>query len=222
MVRDKKKWEETKKEFKKDLENPLLWGYFLIMIVLAILFSVKKDEDFRLISLVIFIVLQTGYLIFLSKKGEKRLNWIYLILFVFYLIIYFFAINKNISALTISVLAFVFLAVGWLWGISYTTLKDKRIPLIVSYIVFVGASILFFSLIFSVFNASLQNKILDPDGRQIQGMVEYVWFSAGNFYMNNFGEKPYGMSKSFSYFEMAFSLIIHTIIISREIERRKR
>lgn len=46
-----------------------------------------------------------------------------------------------------------------------------------------------------------------------EGAWNYVSFSSSMFYSNMFGEVPFGISKLFSHVELAFSFVVHIIVL---------
>jgi len=212
-----------KKETLKGILNPLFLVYGLLMILFGILFFKINSNIFRIISLILFIILQLVYNIKIGKKEDKIFNWAYFLIFFVYLIIYSFLQFGQTKIAVIGFIALPFIGIIGTVLVSWNNLiNSKRVRgIIVHYILMAILIILLFSMIFILTGINEKNKIQDSDLRTIKGAGEYIWFSAGNFYTCNFGEHPYGLSKYISYLEMMISFIFHVIILNWILNNKK-
>lgn len=222
IVKDPKKWEETKEKIKKELTNPFFWTYILFITLFAIIFVKVNIPLIKTIALLGLIIFQLTYNLKTWNKDLKIFNWIIFAVFILYFIMYVSMKMGEINTTLISLIIFFLIVVGGGIIISFINLKKSRtiFGIILNYIIFSAVIILLFSLIFTMTTNVQENQILDSDGKKIISSTEYIWYSIGNFYNINFGETPYGVSKSISYFEIAFSFIFHLGIFEWILRKR--
>jgi hypothetical protein len=224
LIKDKVKLKLAKEEVRQELKSCIFWIYLGSMILFGVLFIFIKDSLFRIIALLGLIVLQLIYNIKQKNKEWDIFNWVYFIVFSIYFIIYA-SLQLGIFEITaIGLISLPFLLISGGLIISYINLKksDSTTGKIITYFLFVLLIILLFSMLFLLTNTNEKNKIIDSEKNTINKGIEYIWFSAGNFYMCNFGEKPFGFSKTLSYFEMMISMIIHVIILGKIMKNGKK
>ena len=221
MVKDKKKWKKAKKEMKEELKSKTFWIYISVMLILSIIFIVLEIKTIKAFALFGLVITQIIYN--LKYEKEKFLGWASASILIIYLIIYISTLAGEFNITIFSILILMYSTMGYLTIKSFLDLnKSKHIlEITLNYILLSILVILLFGMFFNLTTISEKNKILNKENENINKAIEYIWFSAGNFYMSNFGESPHGWSKTISYIEMMLSMIIHVILIAKVIREIK-
>ena len=176
-----------------------------------------------MIGLIGFIIIHL-YAIKEKNLLSRIFGAIYTFIFIFYLIIYLSMAVGEINITVVSIIIFTIILLLGSVTIYFLILNKSKniISITLGYLGLALSIILLFGFIFSILGMNADNQIKGPDNQSIKGVWNYVGFSASSFYAINFGEVPQGISRVFSYIEIAISFIIHIIILGGIINSPKK
>ncbi|MBI3026788.1 hypothetical protein HYY70_01630 [Candidatus Woesearchaeota archaeon] len=205
----------------EEFRNPWFWFYLISLVIFTFVWFIPIP--WKTINIVGAFGTVISQLIFnLKAKMDEKISifsrfirWAYFIVLLLFAITYTSAILKEI---TISVITLLITFGAILLGaviLNFSNLFKSRWPwgIISSYLALAFTSIFLFGFIFTITSALDSSKIVDPTGKSIDGAWNYVSFSSSIFYSNTFGEVPSGISKLFAHIELAFSFIVHIIVL---------
>ena len=224
MIKDKERWGNFKKEFKEEIGDRWFIGYFISMMVLGILLSVKiKSPTINEIIFILFPLVQVLYNIKskTAKESKNSLRWWFFSFLVIASILYISAINKEIALIVPLFLAMVILIFLGTLILSFKNLFDSKSikQIIFSYLLFAFVVILLFGFTYALGSGWNQNKIIDNEQKVITNAWDFVYFSSSVFYSNVMGYYPYGISRLITQIESASSFIIHIILLGYVLKR---
>lgn len=206
--------DKMKGQIPKELRNKWFFYFLVSSAISLICFSLIKSPPLNTISLFLLIVSLFYYNIRVKSEDffQYFIKWTYFVLilllgFSYGLIIYFNIIDTAafmlIIAISVILLSFVVINILNLWN------SRKPILIIISYLLLAISVILSFSLLFTGSDIRWLK-----DNSKVSNWWDFVYFSASLFYANTFGDiLPFGYSRLLVILELAFSFIIHIIIL---------
>lgn len=217
-----------KEEVLEELKDKWFWAYLIGILGFTIIFAKVPYTSFKIIAGFGVAVSQLIYnirIIFLKKDSffPSFLRWSYFIILLLFVTTYTAAIVKDIMVSIILLLTAFGIIILSALVISFINLwKSKNVYLIIiTYLFFAFTAIVFFGYIFSIAVGFEGSQILNSDGVELEGAWNYVSFSSSVFYTNTFGEIPLGWPKLIAHFELAFSAVIHIIVLGMIINSLK-
>lgn len=215
---DEKKFEDTIFE---EIRNPWFWFYLVSLAIFTIVWFIPIP--WKTVNIIGAFGTVGSQLIYnLKVKMDEKIpifskfiRWAYFVVLLLFAITYTSAILKEIS---ISILTLLTTFGAILLGaviLNFSNLFKSRWPwgIIISYLALAFTSILLFGFIFTITSALDSSEIVDQGGNKLEGAWNYVSFSSSIFYSNTFGEVPSGISKLFAHIELAFSFVVHIIVL---------
>ncbi|MBI3027747.1 hypothetical protein HYY70_06580 [Candidatus Woesearchaeota archaeon] len=208
-------------KFQTEFSNLWFWTYLGLIILFTTVWFLKiPSETFKILAAFGLAISQLIYNLKVKIDEEAKvypnfLRWSYFILLLLFAIVYTSAVLKEITISIITLLITFGAILLSTLILNFSNLwKSKSIFwIIIFYLALAFTSIILFGYIFTIISSFEDSRILDSKGQPIKGAWEYVYFSSSVFYSNTFGETPNGLSKLFVQIELAFSFIVHIIVL---------
>lgn len=212
-----------------EFKNKWFWIYLFSLVIVLIVFNLFKSNKFFNVSSLFFLaliqIIYGSYQFWLNKKSkfyQKYMSLLYgLYLGTFALINLAINFSEVIIALTILFSFFGILI------ITFTSILFKKLwesnslkNLILFYILFSLSFNFMFAFSYTLTSTNLTDAIIDSNGKQIEGTLNYVLFSYSVYYGSVTEYFPRGISYLISIIQVSLSFILHIIGLGSIVKRK--
>jgi hypothetical protein len=223
------KWTQIKTELLAEARTVNWCGVVLYIIALALLFLVWNYVPGKTAKIIAVWGFVTTQLVCNLKMKEARRNaflsfvqWAGLAMFVLLAIAYSAAAVQeyDIAAISLLVLFFSFLVGAWVSNVRALWKSDSWVLVVIAYPVVSFTTVAIFAFLYSVTSGFPEQAVIDSSGQLVKASWDLMYFSSSVFYSNAFGDMlPHGYSKLITQIELAFSAIIHVIVLGMVVAR---
>lgn len=213
------------KSFKECIPREWQNKYFLIFLTSMLIFAAVWFIGSlpKLVNILASFLFLGSYLFFnikvITKEDSVLIKFLYWTLFIIILLLtiaYIAATLKEITIATFTLLiTFGTIALSSLFiGINNLLKSEGIFSIISSYLVLAFVAIVVFGSIFTVIGEFEGNELMWGNGSEVEYNWDYMYFSSSVFYSCTFGDIfPLGYSRLLVSLELAFSFVIHIIIL---------
>lgn len=205
------------------LEITNQWFVYLIIsfILFLVAWRINVPVTFKVIAL---LILSTTYTLYTLKVRRSWTNIFNTVLTWLSFIIYLAASVKDANVALIGIVVMIILIIGESLITALLGLyNSEKIPtLIVAYLMLAFMVILSFSVFYITTSVSEGNSIKNSfSNTTITNTYDYLYFSSTTYYSSGYGEYyPVGdRMRSITQIEVAFSFVIHIIVLGMVISR---
>lgn len=214
-------------KLKNEIRNKYVLFYIVAAVSLLLTWSLRDSPvTIKILTIFLFVVSQYFYNTKIMTDDDlffRFAKWTYFILVLLVAITYLaFSVQEiEIAVITFLIIPFAVL-IGFFISMFSSLWEGKSIRVvIISYIILVFIVIVLFGYFFIFLSVSEGNGIRWASGNTaVEDFWDFIYFSAQIFYSNNFGDiVPLGLSRLLAVVELAFSAIIHIIVLGTIITR---
>ena len=201
------------------------WIYLVMVILTSFILDATIAPLYKFITLLILIVSQWKYNKYVKYEGfVDKFNKFLLVFLILSAITYLSAIfypsSLVITTVSILLLCFVFVVaqpIKYLWELKDSKISEiKKIVLtIILYLFLSILLILFFSSLYTMFSLQDQNNLYDSQtNSSLYNATDFYFYSGAVYYsIPPSNILPLGFSRLITILEIAFSYIVHIILL---------